>query len=330
MSANTLIDRLPRHLKMGELRVFVAVMEHRSFRKAAAALHITQPAVTKAIAGLEALLEVKLFDRNAHGVEPTVHGLSFAPHAIAIFGELRGAAQALAVVASGAKGSLRVGTVPMPGVPILPLAIRDLVADHPDVFVSVVEARELELAERLRKREIELAIFRLALFNPGADLRVDVLFEERLAVLAGVEHPLAKRATIGWQELLAHKWVMAPADSSFLDHVRRTLGRLGMELPRHAVESTSTHFQYGMVLHGGMLSFGLRSQYAFAPNKDFLVKLPVDLPSVMGAIGAVTLKSREPSPLARQLVGKLRGLVASHVDASASRTPASRTRPRRG
>ena len=330
MSANTLIDRLPRHLKMGELRVFVAVMEHRSFRKAAAALHVTQPAVTKAVAGLEALLGVKLFDRNAQGVEPTVHGFSFAPHAVAIFGELRGAAQALAVVASGAKGSLRIGTVPMPGVPILPLAIRDLVDAHPDIFVSVVEARELELAERLRKREIELAIFRLALFNPGTDLRVDVLFEERLTVLASIEHPLAKRDTISWQELLGHKWVMAPADSSFLDHVRRTLGRLGMELPRHAVESTSTHFQYGMVLHGRMLSFGLRSQYAFAPKRDFLVQLPVDLPSVMGAIGAVTLKAREPSPLARQLVGTLRSLVASHVEAPARRASTSRARQRRG
>jgi len=328
MAANTLIERLPRHLKMGELRVFVAVMEHRSFRKAAAALHVTQPAVTKAIAGLEALLGVKLFDRNAQGVEPTVHGLSFAPHAMAIFGELRGAAQALAVIASGAKGSLRVGTVPMPGVPILPLAIRDLTAAHPDIFVSVVEARELELAERLRKREIELAIFRLALFNPGADLRVDVLFEERLTVLAGIEHPLAKRQAIGWQELLGHKWVMAPADSSFLDHVRRTLGRLGMELPRHAVESTSTHFQYGMVLHGGMLSFGLRSQYAFAPNKDFLVRLPVDLPSVMGSIGAVTLQAREPSPLARQLVGRLRGVVAAHGGTPAKRVPTPRATPR--
>jgi len=87
MAADNLIERLPRRLKMGELRVFVAILEHRSFRKAAAALHITQPAVTKAIAGMEDLLEVRLFDRKAGGVEPTVHGLSFAPHAIAIFNE---------------------------------------------------------------------------------------------------------------------------------------------------------------------------------------------------------------------------------------------------
>ena len=103
-----------------------------------------------------------------------------------------------------------------------------------------------------------------------------------------------------------------------------------MELPRHAVESSSTHFQYAMVLHGQMLSFGLRSQFAFAPNKDFLVQLPVELPSVLGAIGAVTLKVREPSPLAGQLVGKLRGLVAAHVKNPARQPSARPARQRRG
>jgi len=181
MSADKLIERLPRRLKMGELRVFVAVLEHRSFRKAATALHVTQPAVTKAIAGLEDMLEVKLFDRKADGIEPTVHGLAFAPHAVAIFGELRSAAQRLAIVSSGAKGTLHIGTVPMPGVAFLPIAIKALVDDHPDIFVSVIEARESELAERLRKREIEIAILRSAMFVPGDDLHVDALASGRHA-----------------------------------------------------------------------------------------------------------------------------------------------------
>ena len=63
MPTDNLIQRLPRHLKMSELRVFVAVLEHRSFRKAAAVLHLSQPAVTKAIASLEQTLGIKLFDR---------------------------------------------------------------------------------------------------------------------------------------------------------------------------------------------------------------------------------------------------------------------------
>ena len=171
MPATSLIQRLPRHLKMSELRVFVAVLEHRSFRKAAAVLHLSQPAVTKAIAGLEETLGFKLFDRVAHGVEPTVHGRSFAPRAVAIFDELRRAAQDLTLLSSGAQGSLRVGTVPMPAIPFLPVAINRLVDAHPGIFVSVVEERETELLDRLRKRDIEFAILRLSLVDPATTCR---------------------------------------------------------------------------------------------------------------------------------------------------------------
>ncbi len=311
MATSNLIERLPRHLKMGELRVFVAVLEHRSFRKAATAMHITQPAVTKAIAGLEEMLGVKLFDRNPNGVEPTVHGLTFAPHALAIFGELRSAAQELATVSSGAKGTLQIGTVAMPAVGFLPMAIRSLVDAHPDIFVTVVEARELDLSDRLRKREIELAIMRLALFNPGEDLQVTPLFEEKLCVLASRDHPLATRKRLAWSDLRNQRWVMPRSDSYFFDHVRRTLNKLDLELPRHLVESISIHVQYAMVLHGLMLSFGMRSQIAFSPEKDLLVQLPVDLPSITGAIGVVTLRSRQRSPLADQLIAHIRGLATT-------------------
>jgi DNA-binding transcriptional LysR family regulator len=309
MAARNLIESLPRRLKMGELRVFVAVLEHRSFRKAAAALHITQPAVTKAIAGMEAVLEVKLFDRRADGVEPTVHGIAFAPHAAAIFNELRSAAQELDIVSSGATGALHIGTVPMPGVGFLPIAIDRLVTAYPAIFVSVVEAREPDLAERLRKREIELAIFRSALLNSDDDLNVEELFEERLCVLASRDHPLAKRKAITWPELLDHRWVLPPADSFFFHHVRRSLDELGLELPRHVVESISIGFQYSMALYGSMLSFGLRSQLAFSPHASLLVRLPVDLPSISGAVCAATLRSRQQSPLARKLIEEIRALV---------------------
>ena len=172
MSSLTLIHRLPRYLKLGELRVFVAVLEHRSFRKASSILHLTQPAVTKAIAGLEEMLEVKLFDRYAHGVEPTVHGLSFAPRAIAIFDELRRAAQDIERVNCGVDGSLRVGTVEMPAIPFLPVAINRMIDVAPNIFVSIVEDRHPRLMDRLRKRDIEVAILRLSLIDPGDDTHV--------------------------------------------------------------------------------------------------------------------------------------------------------------
>ncbi len=310
MSDEGLIQRLPRYLKMGELRVFVAVLEHRSFRKAAAVLHLTQPAVTKAIASLEQTLGCKLFDRVANGVEPTVHGHSFAPRAVAIFDELRRAAQELALVSSGTTGSLRVGIVPMPAIPFLPVAINWLADAHPGAFVAVVEERETELLDRLRKRDIEVAILRLSLVDPADDMRVDRLFDEKLCVVASKAHRLAARTRLTWPELLQERWVMPPADCYFYEHVLRTLTKLDMPMPRHVVEAFSVHIQFGMVLHAGMLGFGMRSQVSFAPGKEFLVRLPFDLPVSTSVVAAVSLKSHQPSPLAQQLVGHIRSLAS--------------------
>jgi len=309
MPADSLIQRLPRHLKMSELRVFVAVLEHRSFHKAAAAVHLTQPAVTKAIAGLEDMLGVKLFDRHTHGVVPTAHGLSFAPRAAAVFEELRRAAQDLALVSSGAGGTLRIGTVPMPAIPFLPIAIQRLVDARPDVFVSVVEERESELVDRLRKRDIELAILRLSLFDLDEDLQVATLFDEQLCVIASKDHPLAARATLTWPELLEQRWVMPPADCYFFEHLLRTLTKLDLPVPRQVVESFSINVQFGMVMHGSMLSFGMRSQVDFAPGKNQLVRLPFELPSTPRPVGAVSLRAHAPSPLASQLVGHIRSMA---------------------
>ena len=306
MPSNDLIQRLPRHLKMSELRVFVAVLEHRSFRKAAVVVNLSQPAVTKAIAGLEQTLGVKLFDRHANGIEPTVHGLSFAPRAVAIFDELRRAAQELAMVSSGATGTLRVGTVPMPAIPFLPIAIQRLVAVHPKAFVAVVEARESELLDRLRTRDIELAILRLSLVDPAEDMQAETLFDEALCVVACRDHPLAARSQLSWPELQEARWVMPPQDCYFFEHLVRTLDRQGLEMPRHTVESFSIHTQYGMVLHGGMLSFGMRSRHEFAPDKNLLVRLPFELTQTRTAVSAVTMSSHEPTPLAQQLVGHIR------------------------
>ena len=308
-STSALIQRLPRHLKMSELRVFVAVLEHRSFRKAAAALHLSQPAITKAIAGLEQTLGVRLLDRVANGVEPTVHGHSFAPRAIAIFDELRRAAQDLRLVGSGAVGSLRLGSVPMPAIPFVPLAIDRLVNAHPGIQLSIVEARETELIDRLRKRDIEVAILRLSLIEPGSDMQVIKLFDEKLCVVAAADHPLATQRNLRWADLLAQRWVLSPADCTFYLHVQRTLEQLGMPMPTQVAETISIQQQFALIVHAGMLGFGMRSQIDFAPGKGLVVRLPIDLPTSATDVSAVMLASHEPSPLARQLVAHIGDLV---------------------
>ena len=311
MQSDSLIKRLPRYLKMSELRIFVAVLEHRSFHKAAEVVHLTQPAVTKAIAGLEEMLGVKLFDRHAQGVQPTVHGMSLAPRAVAVFEELRRAAQDLARVSSGVDGTLRIGTLPMPAVPFLPVAVKELTLARPGVFVSVVEEREAELVDRLRKGDIEVAILRLSLFDLDDDMHGTSLFEEKLCVVAARDHPLAQRSSLSWPELLDERWILPPADCIFFEHVQRTLARAGLEMPRATVESFEISVQYGMVQHAGLVSFGMRSGHEFSPTPPALVRLPFEIESAPRPVSAVSLKRHQLSPLAEGFIARIRGLTTA-------------------
>lgn len=323
MSASDLIHRLPRHLKMSELRVFVAVLEHRSLRRAAAALHLTQPALSKSIACLEETLGVKLFDRVANGVEPTAYCRSFAPRAKAVFDELRRAAQELALLSSGALGSLRIGVLSMPAFASVPVAVNRLLERHPGIAVSMVEGHEADLLERLCKRDIELAILCPALVDADEDLRVHRLFDERACVVAAKTHPLAARSHLQWSDLLQQRWVLPPADCYFYEHVRRSLDGIHMRMPAPVVEARSTQLQFSLVLHAGMLSFGMCSQTCFASDKELVVRLPIELPVTSTVVAAVSLKSHELSPLAQQFVAHIQKL------AEAIPTPAAPAREER-
>lgn len=311
MAMNTAWERIPRNLKMRELRVLLSVAEHGSFRKAGAALHITQPAVTKAIADVETVLGARLFDRSAQGVTATVQGRSFIRHAAAIFGELKSAAEELEIIASGSQGTLHVGTVPMPAAGVLPVAVHRLMQEHKKIFVSVTEGPEASLADGLRRRALDVMFSRYAEFGPGEDLHFDTLFEDAICIIANKAHPLAARRRVAWRDLEHGAWVLPPPNSYFRHHIHRVLNKQGIETPRHAIETTSIHIMYGMITHAPMLAFATRSQFAFSPLRHQLAQIAVVLPQVTASIGAVTLRGRHPNPLTAQLVAQVRALTAT-------------------
>ena len=331
MAANDLQDRLPRHLKLRELRVLLAVAEQGSFRKAARLLHLTQPAVTAAIAELEGTLGVPVFDRTARGVTPTAHGESFIRRASAIFGELRLAAADIELISGGSHGTLRIGMVPGGGwgMGILPAALTRLLDPHPDALILIREADDDVLVKLLKARELDLFFSRLITVGADPELTYRPLFEDSICVFASRTHPLAGRKHVTWDELADEKWVSAPPGSLTFDHIQRTLLRGGLAMPRHMIQSTSAPMAFGMVLHGNFLCFGTYVHYAFSVLKPLLTVLNVDLPEATTAFGAVTLKERKLSPIGARLVGLIADLVtdaAPRRGASVAEAPGTRHR----
>lgn len=304
MPVSDLLERLPRHLKLRELRVLLAVAEQGSFRKAGRLLHLTQPAITAAIAELEHTLGVPLFDRTAQGVTPTAHGESFIRRAAAIFGELRLAVEDIQIISRGSRGTLRVGTGGGGwGLGILPMALTKLLDPHPDVFVSIREADEDVLIELLKARELDLFFSRLAPLPADPELAYQPLYEDSMCVFARRSHPLAARKRVTWKELANERWVAPPPGALSFDHTQRTLHKGGLAMPRHVIQAASAPVALGMVLQGNFLCFGTHVYHELTVLKPLLTIVNVDLPKVTTAFGVVTLKDRKLSPLGVRLVG---------------------------
>ncbi len=116
-------ERIGRRLSLRDLSVFLVVAEQRSMSKAASQLAISQPVVSKAIAGMEHTLGVPLLDRTPRGVEPTRYGQALIKGGVAVFDELRRSVKDIEFLADPTAGEVRVGGTPPLIAGIVPVAV---------------------------------------------------------------------------------------------------------------------------------------------------------------------------------------------------------------
>ena len=105
-------DYLARRMKLLDLHILMAVAQAGSMNKAAAALNMSQPAVSRSIAQLEHTVGVTLLDRNARGVEPNAYGRALLDGGTAVFDDLRQAVKNIEFLADPTAGEVRIGSNP--------------------------------------------------------------------------------------------------------------------------------------------------------------------------------------------------------------------------
>ncbi|KAB7849261.1 LysR family transcriptional regulator [Streptomyces mobaraensis] len=184
------------------VRTFAAVVEAGQFQKAAADLSVTQQAVSKRIAALERDLGVRLFTRTPRGVEPTIDGQAFLPHARDL---LRVAERAVASVRTDRR-PLRVDVINSRGA--ASGLLRDFHRAYPETELDVVMLLDIETAvAALRSGAID-ATFR-AVAAPGRPFPEDIasvrVLDEPLELLTGPDHALADARSVRVARLAGHR-----------------------------------------------------------------------------------------------------------------------------
>jgi DNA-binding transcriptional LysR family regulator len=160
------------------LRTFLSVVELRHFGRAADALHMSQPALSKQIGALEASLGAKLFERGRHGAELTRFGEIFLPDAQALVYDADEILARAREAGSGRRGHLRIG-ICLSVLTIAPQIIADFRQQYPSIAVALSDLSSAEQTRRLLAGKLDVGFMRVPSVDGLSSLRV---VEETLAL----------------------------------------------------------------------------------------------------------------------------------------------------
>jgi DNA-binding transcriptional LysR family regulator len=193
------------------LTTFREVALRRSFSDAATVLGYTQPAVSQHVARLEAVIGVRLLDRDARGVHPTPAGELLLTRAAALLDAARRAEEEVREAAGAGRPTVRIGAFATLAAGLLPGATRDLRARRPDLRMEVKVIEPEDAIDAMLADRLDLATIIDSELSPmGVRSGVEHvhLCEDPLLLVMASDHPMANRASVALEELSGEGWLM--------------------------------------------------------------------------------------------------------------------------
>jgi DNA-binding transcriptional LysR family regulator len=292
--------------KLRDLHVFVTVVQHGSMAKAAAQLGVSHPTVSEVISDLEHIFGVRLFDRGPHGVEPTIYGSALLKRCVAAFDELKQSGRDIEFLTDSTTGELRIGCAESLSAAVLPEIIEQFSRQYPRVALNV-EAVVTGTPEvpRLRDRNLDLVLARMRPvdeFQLADDLNVEILFDERLLIVAGAKHPLASRRKIDLADLVAEPWLLTSSDNWNHVMVADAFRAGGLDVPKTVLKTLSIHLRTNLLESGRFVTALPQSVVRLYGKRLSLKVLPIEMPIRPWPVAIVTLKNRTLSPVVERFI----------------------------
>ncbi|WP_408898019.1 LysR substrate-binding domain-containing protein [Nocardioides sp. R1-1] len=296
---------LDGRLKLRHLILVDVLTERGSVVSAAAALHVTQPVVTRGLHDLEAILGVQLYERGPRGVTPNEFGLAFTDHARAVLAQLNQAARHIEELADATRGEVVVGTHLAGSNLLLPRAIAHVKRDHPMLRVSVREGLPDALLVDLTAGRVDLVVGRLGGAVPES-LSREALYEEHIRIVTGAHHPLAGRRGLALDDLADYPWILPGRSTRLRDELEAYFARHGFVARPDQVEATSFLTVRQLLIETEMVAAlpGL-----IGAEDPRLTVLPLSLDLVGHSVGITRATDRQLSPAAGALIASLRAVA---------------------
>jgi len=202
-------------MELRDIEYFAVIADQRHIGRAAEALGLTQPALSKGLRRLEQAMGAKLVRRTPKGVELTPEGVVLVSHVSQLRLSLADVAREIADLGKGRSGQLRIGVGPGHVENLLRPACSALVEHAPNVTLTVLVAANDALLPALRKGDLDLIVSGIPV-PQFEDLVQESLIDDDIVVFASASHRLAKLKRVTVAELARERW-----HAIFLGNVRR-------------------------------------------------------------------------------------------------------------
>jgi LysR family cyn operon transcriptional activator len=238
-------------MMLRHIRYLKTVAELGSFTRAAQALHVSQPALSKQIKQMEDSMGAQLLDRTGRIVRPTDAGIAFLAHANRALSEVEAAGRAAQDVEDLSRGHLRLALTPsFNGYLTAPL-VKLFHQRYPGIRLKLTDMSQEEMEAALRDDELDLG---LAFSDVRSeDIEWHALHSERLCLLAAASNPVLRSGDLTASRLCQEELILL--DESFV--TRQTIDahfrRYDIK-PRIAVEASSISAIVGLVRTSRLVS----------------------------------------------------------------------------
>jgi len=289
-------------LKLRQLSLLQAIDRHRTLGRVAAEMHLSQPAITKALHEVEDIFGSTLFDRTSRGLVPTAAGDAVLHYAHRWLAELEATTRVLTSLEAGRSGRLRLGLTQQVPQQLMSAALTHLLDRSPRISVMAREGTTDELVAGLVARELDCAIGR-SYDGDASGLVQEAIYEQEPCLVVGAKNVRRlSRGPLDWARLAQLDWILPPPNTP----MRRTYNAIfvgaGVQPPLPILETTAIR-SMEMVLRQepNAITIFARDVVAEMERAGHWAALPYRLSWNLPPVSFFTLKELEGHPTVRSL-----------------------------
>lgn len=307
--------RLLRRIKLRDLDTLTMVARAGGMRKAAEQLHLSQPAVSKAIGALEDALGVPLLDRNRQGIEVTPFGQTLIRRAAVMFDELQQGVRELEYLADPGGGEINLACAETINAGLVAAAMERMTRQYPRVSFSVDSGDSPVLMSHfLMGRVSDIVIGRADGEVIANGVRAEPLFRERMHVVVSHNSRWAGRRKLKLAELANEQWILSHSEVAGHSPVVEAFRAAALPFPRCKVVTGSLNVRYSLLATGRFVTVMPNSLLRFGAARASLKVLPVEIGRWDMPTMVLTLTNRSLSPAAKSFLNIVRSLARPLAD----------------